>query len=122
MRNLIIIFMMLFASLTASAQNYKNDGKPYYFYCEMTAQLNLAGKLRLTLEWDKQRTTEYLRDDNGEKIEFASVVDMMNYMSKRGWEMNQTYVVQNVVRFLFRKLVTTDEEAKEGLHFKSDQK
>ena len=78
MRNLIIIFMMLFASLTASAQNYKNDGKPYYFYCEMTAQLNLAGKLRLTLEWDKQRTTEYLRDDNGEKIEFASVVDMMN--------------------------------------------
>ena len=54
--------------------------------------------------------------------DFASRKFMMNYMSKRGWEMNQTYVVQNVVRFLFRKLVTTDEEAKEGLHFKSDQK
>ena len=40
--------------------------------------------------------------ENGKKIEFVSVVDMLNYMSRRGWELNKTYVVQNVIRFLFR--------------------
>ena len=122
MKKLILLFLFMLTSFTLSAQNYKNDGKPYYFYCQMTAFMNLAGKLRLTLQWDNQLYDENLRDENGKKIEFASVVDMLNYMSKRGWELNQTYTIQNVVRFLFRKLVTTDEEAKEGLHFKSDKK
>lgn len=120
MKKLLLAFLML-STMSVCAQNYKNDGKPYYFYCEMTAQMNLSGKLRLTLEWNKNRAPEQLRDENGEKIEFASVVDMMNYMSKRGWDMNQTYSYGNVVRFLFRKLVTTDEEAKDGLIFKSDK-
>ena len=88
----------------------------------MTATKNLTGVLRLELEWDNKEDNEFLRDENGKKIEFVSVVDMLNYMSRRGWELNKTYVVQNVIRFLFRQRVTNDDEAKEGLYFKSDFK
>ena len=122
MKKLIMILLAITFSLNISAQNYKNDGKPYYFYCQMTATKNLTGVLRLELEWDNKEDNEFLRDENGKKIEFVSVVDMLNYMSRRGWELNKTYVVQNVIRFLFRKLVTNDDEAKEGLYFKSDFK
>lgn len=121
-RMLFLMVTMLAISLTANAQNYKNDGKPYYFYCEMTANNNLASQLRLELQWDNDDDAEDLRDENGKKIEFKSVVDMLNYMSRRGWDLAQTYEYDKHLRFLFRKLVTTDEEAKEGLIFKSDAK
>ena len=122
MKKVIMILLAITFSLNIAAQNYKNDGKPYYFYCQLTAKQNLSGVLRLELEWDNKQDNEYLRDQNGKKIEFASVVDMLNYMSRRGWDLKETYVVQNVIRFLFRKLVTNDDEAKEGLYFKSDFK
>ena len=122
MKKVIVLLFATVFSLNIAAQNYKNDGKPYYFYCQMTASKNLAGVLRLELEWDNKQDNEYLRDQNGKKIEFASVVDMLNYMSRRGWDLKETYVIQNVIRFLFRKLVTNDDEAKEGLYFKSDFK
>lgn len=120
MKKIFILLAFAIIVIAANAQNYKNDGKPYYFYCEMTAQQNLGGQLRLTIQWDKQRANENLRDENGKKIEFNSVVEMINYMSRRGWDLTQTYQYDRVVRFLFRKLVTTDAEAKEGLYFKSD--
>lgn len=122
MKKTLVLLVLLALCSTANAQNFKNDGTPYYFYCEMTAMENMVGKLRLTLEWDNQSINENLRDEKGNKIEFASVVDMINFMSKRGWDLTQTYDYKNVVRFLFRKLVKSDEEAKEGLYFKSDKK
>ena len=123
MRHIIILLTFVFTSLTASAQNYKNDGEPYDFYCEMTAEENLAGQLRLTLEWNTRPDfgREQLRDENGKKIEFASVVEMFNYMSKRGWKYVESYNYGNTLHFLFKKQVRTDEEAKEGLIFKSDK-
>ncbi len=122
MKKVMMFLLAIMLSLNIAAQNYKNDGKPYYFYCELTAEENLAGKLRLTLQWDNKRDNEFLRDEQGNKIEFMSVVDMINYMSRRGWDLKETYAYGRVVRFLFRKLVTNDDEAKEGLYFKSDFK
>ena len=78
MKKAIMFLLAITFSLNIAAQNYKNDGKPYYFYCQMTATKNLAGVLRLELEWDNKQDNEFLRDEKGKKIEFASVVDMLN--------------------------------------------
>ena len=62
----MILLAMTF-SLNIFAQNYKNDGKPYYFYCQMTTTKNLSGVLRLELEWDNKQDNEYLRDEMGRR-------------------------------------------------------
>lgn len=121
MKKVIILLFATVFSLNIAAQNFKNDGKPYYFYCELTAVENLKAKILITLNWSNKQI-ENVVDKNGERIQFNSTVDVLNYMSKRGWDLTQTYEYEGVLRFLFRKLVTNDDEAKEGLYFKSDFK
>lgn len=121
MKKVVFALLMMF-SLNINAQNVKNDGKPYAFYCQLLGKMNLAGQLRLTILWDNMRTENNLRDENGKKIEFATMVDAMNYMSKRGWEYVDNVTYGNVVHYVFKKIVTNDEEAKEDLYFESDYK
>ncbi len=126
MKKVVLLALFTIFSLGVNAQNYKNDVKPYAFYCQLVGMKNLAGQLRLKILWNNIREENNLRDENGKKIEFFTMVDAMNYMSKRGWDYVDcvTYKdgTNNVVHYIFRKYVTTDEEAKEGLYFETDFK
>lgn len=120
----IALSMLLCISTNAKSQNYKNDGKPYDFFCQLKFYTNLAGKLRMEVLWDSHRDELYLRTPEGKKIEFSSTVDAMNYMSKRGWTYVENVVYKDggnmLVHYMFKKTVTKDEEAKEGLYFNTD--
>lgn len=126
MKKIIVLLFVFLSSISVSAQNYKNDGKPYAFYCQLVGFKNLNGQLRLKVLWNNIRTENNLRNENGEKIEFFTMVDAMNYMSKRGWDYVECVTYKdgsgNVVHYIFRKYVTNDEEAKEGLYFETDFK
>lgn len=126
MKKVLLFALFAVFSLVVNAQNYKNDGKPYAFYCQLVGFKNLAAQLRLKVLWNNMKDENNLRDENGKKIEFTTMVDAMNYMSKRGWDYVEcvTYKegTNNVVHYIFRKYVTNDEEAKEGLYFESDFK
>ncbi len=127
MKKVLLLIFLCAISFAVKAQNCKNDGKPYAYYCQIVGWENLAGQLRIKMLWDNQRFENNLRDENGKKIEFATMVDAMNYMSKRGWDYVEcvTYAEfgkQNVVHYIFRKMVTNDEEAKENIYFESDFK
>lgn len=116
------MIMFLCIPISMSAQNIDNPGKPYYYFCQILGKKNLAGKLRLTILWENQEEENDLRDEKGNKIEFKNMVEAMNYMSKRGWEYVDATTYDNVYHYVFRKLVTKDEEAKKGIFFKSDFK
>lgn len=120
MKKVFLFIMLCMMSVSVNAQNVKNDGKPYAFYCQLVGMKNLSGQLRLKILWNNLKTENNLRDEKGEKIEFFTMVDAMNYMSKRGWDYVECITYGNVVHYLFRKYVTTDEEAKEDLYFESD--
>lgn len=126
MKKVLLFALFAVFSLVVNAQNYKNDGKPYAFYCQLVGFKNLAAQLRLKVLWNNMKDENNLRDENGEKIEFNTMVDAMNYMSKRGWDYVECVTYRegtnNVVHYIFRKFVTNDEEAKEGLYFESDFK
>ena len=122
MKKSILLFTFVLLTLGIYAQNVKNDGKPYAFYCQLVGMKNLSDQLRLRILWNNIKTENNLRDENGKKIEFATMVDAMNYMSKRGWDYVECITYGNVVHYLFRKYVKTDEEAKEDLYFESDFK
>ena len=125
MKKKLLFLMLCLMSISVNAQNVKNDGKPYAYYCQIVGWVNLGGQLRMKMLWDNMRDENNLRDENGKKIEFKSMVDAMNYMSKRGWDYVEcvTYAdfgKQNVVHYIFRKYVTNDKEAKEGIYFECD--
>lgn len=116
MKKIILLFLVMFMTVGANAQNYKNDGKPYDFFCMVQGFKNLA----MEIIWDKKEKHEYLRNEKGEKIEFMSIVDMLNYMSKRGWTYVEQITYDKVHYYVFKKTVTNDSEAKEGIYFESD--
>lgn len=105
----------------ASAQNFKNDGKAYPFYCELHVNLSLS-KIRAYVTWTHQKDAEQLHEENGEIKIFASQIDALNYMAKRGWELVESHVSPSGDYYVLRKNVLSDEEAKEGLHFRSEFK
>ena len=63
--------MLCLMSISVNAQNVKNDGKPYAYYCQIVGWVNLDGQLRMKMLWDNMRDENNLRDENGKKIEFA---------------------------------------------------
>lgn len=119
MKKLLILMMTILLCLPMFAQNYENDGKPYYFYCQISGSFNLGGKLRLSILWKDKEENE-LRNEKGEKIEFKNMIEIINYMSKRGWEYVESNPSTNSLSYLFKKQVTKDEDAHKGIYFKSD--
>ena len=122
MKKLLLLGLLSVFSFVSYAQNYTNDGKPYDYFCMMQGLKNLSGVLRIQIIWNNTEKHENLRDEKGEKVEFKSIVDMLNYMSKRGWIYVEQITYDNVHNYLFKKTVTNDDEAKEGLYFESDFK
>ena len=121
----IIFLMLMFVSVNVMAQ------ESYKVFCELLGMGKfMSTKVIVTVDFG-QRTKhwsgdakQYLVDDEGEKLEFNSMVDAMNYMGKRGWEFEQAYVVtasnQNTYHWLLSKKVTSDEQLKEGLITKEE--
>lgn len=71
--------------------------------------------------WSGYNKLDLLCDEKGTTEQFVNMPDLMNYLSRRGWE----YVDFNrqgddvAGYILFRKMVKSDEEMQKGLYFKS---
>lgn len=117
MKKVITILCVLFifgASFAQEPQNIQPPDPHYqvnYFYCELVGMGKLFSR-KVTVSVDFGETTSAwadtaLRDENGERIVFNSMVDAMNYMGKDGWEFVQAYTVtigqQNVYHWLLKK-------------------
>ena len=121
----IMFLLLMFVSIGVMAQ------KPYKVFCELVGTGKfMSTKVSVAIDFGQKTSywtggaKQYLVDENGEKLEFNSMVDAMNYMGKRNWEFEQAYVVttsqQNVYHWLLSKKVTSDEEIKEGLMTKEE--
>ncbi len=96
-----------------------------YVYCELVGTGKLLSK-KVTVQADFGQQTsfwkgvDYIRDADGKRIEFNSMVDAMNFMGTQGWEFVQAYVVttgsQNVYHWLLKKEIDAEEkkELEEG--------
>ncbi len=123
MKKFLLLLVLTLVSVNLSAQNIKNDGKPYAFYCMMQGVNAIGGNMRVVVVWNNNEVKGFLsKDEKGEKVSFKSLVDLLNFMSKRGWEyVSQIETDGKMLNFLFRKYVTNDEEAKEGLVFEPEK-
>ena len=77
----------------------------------------MSNKVRVQVDYGQESSfwkgISYMKDESGNKIEFNSMVDAMNYFGKQGWEFVQAYTVtisnQNVYHWLLKKTVTEEE-------------
>lgn len=135
MKKLLFAIVMAFCCLSINAQSAVNteDGK-YNVYCDVMGYNFWGfGKVKVQLDLgavaEGRGAFESLYDENGKKIKFNTMMDVINYMSKRGWQVHSTYVVteskglsggQNVIHFLLVKKVASDDQIREGLITKDD--
>ena len=110
----IVAALMMVASLAAQ--------KPYTEYCSMS-----GGSYSQVDYGQESLVKNTLVDEDGRPIYFNSVVGMLNYMSKRGWEFIAPlttvdsseilgeFKVSSDTKWLFKKEVTSPEEVTEGL-------
>lgn len=119
----ILFAILLLQTIGCFSQNIKNEKNPYPVYCE------LIENGYIYIMFGSNSMLQSLYSEDGKKIDFASRVDAMNYLGKRGWKIVESYVSpQNVysnkltTKFIFMKMVTSEKEAKEGLYFESDYK
>ena len=71
-------------------------------------------------------TADLRVDENGEKMNFNSMIDAVNYLAKLGWELILAYPVtptqgmskDPVYHYILCKKVTSDEQIKEGINLK----
>ena len=110
MKRLLLTLFVAVLSISLYANNY--------IYCELvgTSKL-LSNKVKVQVDYGHETSfwkgISYMKDENGKKIEFNSMVDAMNYFGKQGWEFVQAYTVtmnnQNVYHWLLKKTVTEEE-------------
>lgn len=121
----ILFLLLAFISLNVMAQ------EPYKVFCELVGNAKfMSTKIVVTVDFGQKvqfwsgSAKQYLVNDEGEKLEFNSMVDAMNYMGKRNWKFEQAYVVtasnQSVYHWLLSKEVTSDDQIKEGFMTKEE--
>ena len=127
----------LFACTYASAQEQdlltrpqEQAAKPYKAYCEIISfTRNLfSNKTMVELDFGQYASwwssSRKLADESGNAITFNSVLDAVNYMSRRGWEVVEVYIVQKInggdssdpeYHWVLSKTVTDEAQILEGL-------
>ena len=128
MRKVFLSILTAIIAIAAMAQS----NEPYMAFVELKGYQKglFSTKVTVTVDFGqevsflKQSKDTKLVDEQGNDIVFNSMVDAMNFMSKRGWDFAQAYVVtdggQNVYHWLLKKEVTDDSQITTGLNLKAD--
>ena len=124
----------IFAGAKAFAQ--EQDSKPYKVYCEIVATPKFFSN-KATVELDFGQFSGFwtsdrqLVDDQRNTISFNSALDAANYMARRGGDLEEVYIVQDMSKgdsgtpryhWILSKMITDESQITEGLRTKGMNK
>lgn len=129
MKKIFLVVVLAVLTTAAIAQ------EPYKAYCEIVGTGNITGtKVKIEVDFGQKAkpglwgttNARFLVDENGEKMNFNSMMDAVNYLAKFGWELILAYPVtptqgmskDPVYHYILCKKVTSDEQIKEGINLK----
>lgn len=142
MKRLITVLMVLSgilagASAYAQTEEQQPAEKAHKVYCEIISSARGMFSNKTTVELDFGQYASWwsadrnLVDENGQSINFNSILDAVNYMAARGWVFEQMYVVQTFTKgdsetpayhWIMSKEVTSQAQIMEGLLTRGDTK
>ena len=119
-----------FAQEPEQAQEQNQQAvKPYKVYCEIVATPKFFSN-KTTVELDFGQFSGFwtadrqLVDEQGNTISFNSALDAANFMARRGWDLEEVFIVQEMSKgdsgttryhWVLSKMVTDDSQITEGL-------
>ena len=131
MRKILFVLVMALMSLGAQAQNVTKPGEPYSVFCDLTGYNTWGyGKVKVRLDMGRKQLNKEGYEsiyDGDKKRKFNTMMEVLDYMAKRGWKVHSTYVItesmskQNVLHFLLEKQVTDDSQIDEGLELGNEE-
>ncbi|MBQ7869024.1 MAG: hypothetical protein IJ355_01635 [Prevotella sp.] len=123
---LIVLLSVLFSILGIKAQNLPQK-RPVY--CNVMGY-NFWGFGKVKVQLDMGRKTDIkgfdaLYGEDGKKLKFNTMMQVLNYMGERGWRVVNTYYItesskQNVIHYLLEKWISSEDEITEGLILKEE--
>ena len=117
----LLFILFTFVSLNTFAQVTSENEKPYYYYLQLHPFAWLGGKdWRADICLDNYEPY-IICDDNNEKMKFSGPMQIVNFLSKVGWELVTFENVNGQFFYVFRKLVLTDNDAKEGMNLLTEE-
>ena len=116
-RFFIMLMYLFFWSCVLNAQNFKNNGEPYSFYCKLVCYEKTDGNVDISILFDNLTEGRKLRDFNGKPLNFRTILEAMNFMARRGWTYIEQEKKESKTYLLFRKFIKQEKEAFEGLYF-----
>ena len=128
MKKVFMMMAFMMAVCCAQAQSVNQPGEKYPVYCSLKGY-NFwgVGKVKVQLDLGyKTSNFETLLDENGKKIKFNTMMGVINYMAKRGWELDQVcfftegMTKTNVANYVLKKYITDDSQIREGLKTQDD--
>lgn len=123
MKKITTLIFAMVLSIAAMAE------QPFKAYCEVwgTTTTNTIGYLYIDYG-QEDRYRNWLVDDNGKGIYFNTMIQVLNYMAKRGWELEAAYVTHTISThfdekkletkhsLILSKTVSSDSEIVEGIY------
>lgn len=141
MKRILTVLMVLSGILAGASAYAQTEEQPaqqtYKVYCEIISTSRSLFSNKTTVELDFGQYASWwsadrnLVDENGESIQFNSVLDAVNYMAARGWIFEQMYVVQTFTKgdsntpayhWIMSKDVSDPAQIMEGLQTRGDTK
>lgn len=141
MKRILTVLMVLSGILAGASAYAQTEEQPaqqtYKVYCEIISTSRSLFSNKTTVELDFGQNASWwsadrnLVDENGESIQFNSVLDAVNYMAARGWIFEQMYVVQTFTKgdsntpayhWIMSKDVSDPAQIMEGLQTRGDKK
>ena len=120
---------LVVAVCCAQAQSVNQPGEKYPVYCSVKGY-NFwgVGKVKVQLDLgNKTSSFESLLDENGKQIKFNTMMEVINYMAKRGWELDQVCFFTegmsktNVANYILKKYIKDDSEIRDGISTQADK-
>lgn len=131
MRKILFVLVMALMSLGAQAQSVVKPGETYPVYCNLAGYNTWGyGKVKVLLDMGRKQPNKEGYEsiyDGDKKRKFNTMMEVLDYMAKRGWKVHSTYVItesmskQNVIHFLLEKQVTDDSQIDEGLELGNEE-
>ena len=122
MKKLTTLFFAMLLTVSAMAQ------KPYKVYCEVWGEttIDVIGYIYIDFGQDDV-SRNWLVDNKGKGIHFNSMIQAINYLSERGWELEAAYntckpyyldetKTETRHTLIMSKVVTSKEQITEGIY------
>ena len=125
MKKISLVLLFTIVAMISMAQKQM-------YYCEIKGhEKDLSAGLKIVFDlginpvygsWNSLNSKQKLVDENGEEINFNSMVNAGNYLSSKGWKFVQAYSSvyggNCILHWIFFKEANSPEEAMQGIETK----